>query len=323
MDYIDLHCDTLLLKNFPDRPETLASNTWSVDFTRLRAGGCIAQFFAVFLPTPNYFRKNRLPQPSDWNYTLARIQDLREELDANDSNIRFAGDLSDLLSNRMAERMSAFLTIEDGRLLDGRLENIDRLYSLGIRLITLTWNNPNCLGFPHASNREDMGKGLTAFGRDAVSYMQQKGLIVDVSHLSDGGFWDVVETSVRPIIASHSNARSICNHTRNLTDEMIRALANTGGGAGLNLGPDMLSETAGSSRLEDMIAHIQHFISVGGEDFPMIGTDFDGIHGKLEIPSCDEMPKLFSALERAGLTSNQIEKVAYGNAMRILNECLS
>jgi len=321
MDYIDLHCDTLLLKNFPNQPDTLQQNRWSVDFQRMAAGNCIAQFFAVFLPTPNYFRKNGLTQPSDWEYVLSRVSDLRAELAAQ-TDVRFADGADSLLKNRAEGKRSAFLTIEDGRLLDGKLENIDRLHTLGIRLITLTWNNVNCLGFPHSGDPDEMARGLTAFGREAVPYMQQKGIIVDVSHLSDGGFWDVLKASRKPVIASHSNARTVCRHTRNLNDEMIRALAENGGGSGLSFAPAMLSETAGASRIEDMTAHILHFIKIGGEDFPMIGTDFDGIHGELEIPSCEQMPRLFDALEKAGLTARQIEKIAWGNAERVIHDAM-
>lgn len=320
MAYIDLHCDTLLLKNFPDRPDTLAENSWSVDFRRMRTGGCAAQFFAVFLPTPNYFRKNGLPRPDDWDYVRARIADLQEELQAHTDSIAFAGSAEELLRNRQSGRMSAFLTIEDGRLLEGNLENIPLLHSMGIRLISLTWNDPNCLGYPHSAQPEEMAKGLTPFGKEAVLEMQRNGIVVDVSHLSDGGFWDVLRLSERPVVASHSNARAVCGHTRNLTDDMIRALAEKGGASGLNFAPEMLSQTAGRSCIQDMIAHLQHFIQVGGEDFPMIGTDFDGIHGDLEIPSCGEMPLLFQAMKKAGMTERQIEKIAFGNALRIIQE---
>lgn len=322
MQYIDLHCDTLLIRNFKRPSETLAHNTWCVDFQRMRQGKCAAQFFAVFLPTPNYFRKNQLPLPDDWDYAAARINDLKEELTDCRCDIRPAHNAEELLSNLHSDYCSAFLTIEDGRLLAGKLENIDRLYDMGVRLMTLTWNNPNCLGFPHSSDPSKMSLGLTKFGHQAVSAMQEKGIIVDVSHLSDGGFWDALQISKKPIIASHSNARALCNHTRNLSDEMIRALAQSGGGSGLNLAPEMLCAAGGKSRIKDMVRHICHFINVGGEDFPMIGTDFDGMHGDLEISSCSQMPLLFDALEKAGLTQAQIEKVAFKNALRIIHDTL-
>lgn len=322
MQYIDLHCDTLLIKNFKSSSETLAHNTWCVDFQRMRQGKCAAQFFAVFLPTPNYFKKNQLPLPDDWDYATARINDLKEELTNCCSDIRLAHNAEDFIANLHSGHSSAFLTIEDGRLLGENLDNINKLYALGIRLITLTWNNPNCLGFPHSSDPGKMSLGLTKFGHQAVRAMQEKGIIVDVSHLSDGGFWDALQISQKPIIASHSNARALCNHTRNLSDEMIRALAQRGGGSGLNLAPEMLCAAGGKSRIEDMVRHICHFINVGGEDFPMIGTDFDGMHGDLEISSCAQMPLLFDALEKAGLTQTQIEKLAFKNALRIMNDTL-
>lgn len=323
MNYIDFHCDTLLLKNFPDRPDTLDKNSWCVDFTRMKQGDCAAQFFAIFLPTINYFARNHLPRPTDWEYVVLRHHDILKELDLHRDKIAFAGSLQEHQNNRQNGRMSAFLTIEDGRVLAHDLAGVDRLHSMGIRIITLTWNNPNCLGAPQSADPAKMNMGLTAFGRQAVCYMQEKGILVDVSHLSDGGFWDVVRCSKKPFIASHSNCRALCSHPRNLSDEMITALANAGGGAGLNFSPELLSASAGGSRIEDMIAHIWHFIRVGGEDFPMIGTDFDGMHGVLEIASSAEMPKLFEALEKAGLNSCQIEKIAFKNAERVINDAIA
>lgn len=164
--------------------------------------------------------------------------------------------------------------------------------------------------------------GLTEFGRQAVEAMQDAGIVVDVSHLSDGGFWDVLEVSRRPVVASHSNARAVCGHSRNLSDDMIRALANRGGASGINLSPEMLCASGDKSRISDMVRHTLHFINVGGEDFPMIGTDFDGVHGELEIASCAQMPKFFEALEKTGLTAAQIEKLAYGNALRVIREAM-
>jgi membrane dipeptidase len=320
MQYIDLHCDTLLLKNFPDKPDTLARNTWNVDFEKMKKGNCLTQFFAVFLPTPDYFRKNSLPIPDDWDYAAARIADLKLEVSQHPDHIRMAYGYDDICSNRNDGCMSAMLTIEDGRLVNGDPDNICRLYDMGVRLITLTWNNPNCMGFPQTSDPERMALGLTDFGKQSVEVMQDKGIIVDVSHLSDGGFWDVMKISRRPVVASHSDSRELCPHTRNLTDDMIRALADRGGACGINFFPDMLCGAGGVARISDMIRQLRHLIDVGGEDFPMIGTDFDGFDGEVEIGSCDKMPLLFEAMEDAGFSADQIEKIAHRNALRIIRE---
>jgi membrane dipeptidase len=167
-----------------------------------------------------------------------------------------------------------------------------------------------------------MQKGLKAFGKDAVAVMNDIGIIIDVSHLSDGGFWDVVYLTKRPFVASHSNCRAIAPHRRNLSDEMIRALANKGGVMGLNFyGPFLNADASGKeSRIIEMLRHIKHMINVGGSELPAIGTDFDGMDGSFEIGDCSKMQLLFEAMEGEGFTIGQIEKVAYKNAERVIKE---
>ena len=138
----------------------------------------------------------------------------------------------ELKQNQDAGKISAFLTIENGSLIDGKMDKIREIYDLGVRLVTLTWNDDNCLGHCHSQKPEEMSRGLTGFGKEAVRYMQELGILVDVSHLSDGGFRDVAEASRRsgvPFVASHSNCRALAPATRNLTDAMIRELAECGG----------------------------------------------------------------------------------------------
>ena len=164
-----------------------------------------------------------------------------------------------------------------------------------------------------------MQKGLKPFGFEVVEQMNSLGMLIDVSHLSDGGFWDVLSTSSKPIVASHSNARALCEHPRNLTDDMIRALAEKGGVIGLNFYPYFVNP-AGHASVSALAEHALHLFYIGGEDSVAIGTDFDGFDGVeiLEIEKAEEMERLWEALKAKGFTEAQIERIAYGNVKRVL-----
>ena len=204
------------------------------------------------------------------------------------------------------------------------MERIDKLYQMGVRLITLTWNDDNCFGHSHAKDAGRMQLGLTPFGKEAVTYMTERGILVDVSHLSDGGFYDVAELVKGPFVASHSNCRELAPATRNLTDDMIRILAEHGGVCGLNFYPPFLNTDPVDkvSRIERMCEHVKHLVNVGGIECVGIGTDFDGIEGNLEIADCMEMEKLFDALQKTGFSEDALEKIAYKNVERVIREVM-
>lgn len=317
MRYIDLHCDTLMGAYLAKKDDLYQLPDTSVDIQRLQQVGAGAQFFAIFLP----------PRPDDrfledeayiraaseiWHTTAHRHP---EEC----ALCKSARDYKNAVANN---KVGMFLTIEDGRSVKGDLQNLQRYWDMGVRLISLTWNFENCFGYPNSPNKIEMDKGLKDFGRDAVAYMNQLGMIVDVSHLSDGGFWDVLQLSSKPVVASHSNARAITPHPRNLTDDMILALAKQGGVAGLNFCPYFLGESieCQQSRVADMVRHVQHLLNVGGEDLLALGSDLDGIGGQLEIDSCHKMDMLWNALSAAHIGDDVIEKMAEKNILRVIEE---
>ena len=154
--------------------------------------------------------------------------------------------------------------------------------------------------------------------------MNELGMIVDVSHLSDEGFYDVAAVSEKPFIASHSNARALAGCSRNLSDDMIRLLAEQGGVTGLNFAPGFLEEDFYSkeSRIERMTAHANYIVNCGGEEVLALGSDLDGVGGRLEIPSPDKMDLLWEGLKKAGLTERQIELAARKNAERVIGEIM-
>lgn len=185
----------------------------------------------------------------------------------------------------------------------------------------MTWNYENCIGYPNSLDNDVMRKGLKHFGFEVVERMNELGMIIDVSHLSDGGFFDVIKHTRRPVIASHSNAREITRVPRNMTDEMMHILADKGGIMGLNFHPYFLGKD-NVSKIEHMIKHIKHIKNKAGIDTVALGSDFDGIEGKLEISNIGEIKKLIIELENSGFNQDEIEKICYVNAQRIIVECL-
>ena len=346
--YIDLHCDTLLHGYSRRRNEIYACEDTMLDVKRLRKAGAKAQFFAIFFPPkepPKHLPHDReasggtnsSPEKKagkphfrppviadDLEFFKQAREILISTIAQHPDELAFAGDLSEMEKNFAEGKLSAFLTLEDGRAVEGSLERLRWFYGQGVRLITLTWNFPNCFGNPNSGDEEKMKLGLTQFGQEAVREMNRLGMLVDVSHLSDGGFWDVARISKKPFVASHSNCRALTDHPRNLTDEMIRALAEHGGVAGLNFAPEFVAGDGQGriSSVERLCLHAQHLLKTGGEDVVAIGTDFDGIEGTLEIGEPTQMYRLFEKLKMYGFTERQIEKAAYRNVERVIRDTL-
>lgn len=312
MNAIDLHCDTMskLVEAGPDI--ILRENALNVDIRKLQAGNFTAQFFALFID----MAKTENPL----EYCLRMVDRFHQELAANQDAIRLATNHAELLKNQSEGKLSAFLTIEEGGALKGSLSNLQNFYRLGVRLLTLTWNYPNELGFPNALV-DCRDKGLTEFGREVVVEMNRLGMLIDVSHLSDQGFYDVAETSRHPFIASHSNARAITGHARNLTDEMIRLLAERGGVTGLTFARAFLADPP-SSQVEDIVRHAKHIYQVGGIDVIALGSDFDGTKPPMEVADSSEIGKLIAGLTQAGFSDGEVEKICFGNAMRLICQVL-
>ena len=216
--------------------------------------------------------------------------------------------------------MAALLTVEDGGIISEDMKRLDTLYKMGIRMMSLTWDYSNSLGHPNLPETRD--RGLTTFGHDVIARMNELGMIIDVSHLSDKGFWEIIHESKKPIVASHSNARRVMEHRRNLDDKMIQALGNSGGVMGLNFCPYFVADKEDNLYVEDLVKHVHHIVNVGGTECAAIGTDFDGMNGKLEIRHIGEMDKLWDALLKSGMNQDAVEKIFWGNAKRVFKDVL-
>lgn len=195
MKYIDMHCDTLMEAFFAGREDICEFPKAMVDLKRMEKGECMAQFFAVFLPCDDIWEWYQKKPVSDDEYILACENVFHTSIKRNADILAYAGSEGDILENQKKGRMSAVLTMEDGRPVQGKMERLEDFYKRGFRLISLTWNDKNCFGSPNSRKAEIMKEGLTSFGKDAVARMNELGMLVDVSHLSDGGFYDVAEIS--------------------------------------------------------------------------------------------------------------------------------
>lgn len=307
---IDLHCDTIMqLLDHPDSGD-LYRNTWKIDIEKLQKAHSKVQDFALFV---------NLGKTND---PYGRYEEMRNlctsQIHLYGEHIQHVLSYQDVESVYESGKIGALMSIEEGGVLGGDLDKLKQAYQDGVRLITLTWNYPNGLGEPHCGEQH---KKLTPKGIEFVEAMQDLGIIVDCSHLNDAGTEQLGDILDVPFIASHSNAREVTAHTRNLPDNLIKLIANKGGVIGLNFAQSFLG-TSPVSRIEDIVKHGLYLINKGGEDVVALGTDFDGIKPNTEIRDASEMYRLYDAFKEAGLSVEQCEKLFWKNADRLLKEIL-
>ncbi len=313
MPVIDLHCDTVC--EMLDRSQPLFENDLKVSIKKLRSGGVFCQFFAMYLEL------NRYP---DSQAAFERIRDMYRlfcrEIDANSAQIAHARSAKELERITAAGKIAAILTVEEGGVCQ-TIEQLHELFEMGVRLITLTWNFENSIGYPNSDDKSVMNSGLKPFGMEFVDEMQRLKMLVDVSHLSDGGFWDVARRAKKPFVASHSNARALCPHRRNLTDEQLKAIAEKGGVVGINFYPAFLGNDS-VGRISRIIEHISYIRSVAGAETVALGSDFDGFFAVSELDNSADFPILAAKLERAGFSDDEIEKIFFKNALRVIRDVI-
>lgn len=312
MKIIDWHCDTILEMYYKD--ERLLSNSLSVDIDKLKKGDVTSQFFALYID---------LKKDHDHFEFCNRLGDLfLHEIEKNEQYILHTTNYDEMIKANDEGKIAAFLTIEDGGALSGKIENLQHFYDKGVRLITLTWNYENEIGYPNLFTYYGIkNDGLKPFGEEVIYEMNRLGMIIDASHLSDEGFYKLVDLSKYPFVASHSNARAITDHSRNLKDDMIKLLSEKGGIMGLNFSPDFLGEEK-TSKVANMIKHLKHIYDVGGIDVIALGSDFDGIERNLEIDDASQWYKLLNELKKSGFKESEIDKITYGNSARVIKDIM-
>ncbi len=327
MKIADMLCDTISAlweSRREGKPQRLSQNSLHVDLVKMKQSGYLLQSFAMFVDL-----KKDL---DSFEYVLDLIRVFYEELLENKNDIGVIKTYDELMENERCGRLSALLTIEEGGCCKGDIKKLERLYELGARMMTLTWNYQNELANPNIFSEQrnaegfalfDGSRGLTETGFAFVERMEELGIIIDVSHLSDAGFWEIADCTKKPFVASHSNARALCGHARNLDDDMIREIAERGGVMGLNYYGCFLNQRYDdNSTVERIAEHARYIVNVGGSECLGLGSDFDGISGRLEMEDCSQMYKLFDALKKAGFSEDGMEKIAYRNVLRVYREML-
>ena len=360
MKVIDMHCDTiseLLMRKENGNQEELRRNSLHIDLQRMRESRYLLQNFALFVP----LEEGRDP----WERVCALYGHYQEELERNRDILAPVLTFPDIARNEAAGKMSALLTVEEGGVCRGEMGKLRELYRMGVRMITITWNFDNEMGHPNFSpglrprmkevmkafractpgtedwkerQREaqavfdrykhipNLTEGLTEKGREMVAEMELLGIIPDVSHLSDAGFYDVLEVTKKPFAASHSNARAVCPCVRNMTDHMIARLSERGGVMGLNFCADFLEEKPVGKQnpgtMEAVVRHAKHIANTGGIEVLGLGSDFDGIDTHEELRGVQDMEKLWDALRKGGFSEEQLDRIFYKNVLRLYQDTL-
>lgn len=305
----DLHCDTALtlLGETCNEAGSLKKNELHIDLERAAKLEAYCQCFACFT-TPMMQEWNRLSPIVIFERELATIQ---REVDKNKGLIAMAYSMAEVEANREKGKMSALLTIEGPAGFDFDPELLENLYQIGFRASTLGWNEQNVLTGSNVT-----GGGLTDRGREYLKEAQRLGMLVDVSHISDEAFWDIMDCTQAPVIASHSNSRALCGHSRNLTDDMFRAICRTGGVAGINQFGEFLGE---APTLDTVCDHIFHFLDLDptGKHIAL-GGDLDGCEKLSQgFEGIQSYPILAARLVERGLDEGMVRDIFWNNARNV------
>jgi len=293
MQYFDLHCDTLY-KAVCDN-SSINNSGYEVSVN----SGCNfdkwCQCMAVWIPDSLAQSKRLGIFKKAYNLLM------------RDSN-EFA--ISPFYNKDLKKHHKFIFTLENSAIVDNDLKNISMLAEHGVKMATLTWNDSNCIG----GGADTQETGLTDFGKECIEEFENQQIIIDVSHASDRTFYDVMECATKPIAASHSNSRTVCNHRRNLTDTQFIEIVRRNGIVGINFHKDFLSINRDSASLSDVIKHTEHFLSLGGENVICIGSDFDGADPIKELSNINKIQNLYESFLKIGYNEQLVQKIMYNNA---------
>lgn len=311
---IDTHTDTPLW--FKDGYSIGLRKDNMVSIQKMEEGKLDAQFLAAFIWQG---KRDEASSRKAVEKTTHLIQSIYQEVEKHKDYCSIAITEEDLIRLKSEGKKAFFIGIENGYAIGKDLKNIEKFKQLGVNYITLchSYDNDICHSSTHT---EDATKGLTPFGREVVKEMNRLGIMIDVSHTSEGTFWEVIKESKRPIIASHSSARALCDHDRNLTDEQLRALAQNGGVAQLCLLDAYINKDRSAATVCDAANHLDHMIKVAGIDHVGVGTDFDGGGGLRGCKGDNDLINLTIKMIEKGYTEEDLKKIWGGNLLRVMKE---
>jgi len=305
---VDAHCDTLTMA--VNSNTCIYENNLHWDIKRAMDYDGFVQFMAIFqnpdIVRPTYERAIQY---------IHKAESFEKEY----PQFRICRSFHDIREGLAQKKVCALLTIEGGEALGGQTDNLHKLYDKGIRCITLTWNYANELG---DGAKESRHGGLTPFGCGVVRLMQEKGMLVDISHADEKTFWDCINLSAKPMIASHSNARAVYDNPRNLKNDQLKAIADTGGVIGINFYTKFIDKP-GHVDTEALIRHIEHICEITGYDAVGLGADFDGMESLPEdVKGVENLDIIFNKLASMNYSESVIRKIAGENYLRVLSEIL-
>lgn len=309
MDYFDLHCDTAL--HLLDTGEMLEKATGHISLEKAEPIDRYAQVFALFV-------HDKFSGEATWQQYRKERACMHRQLLRNTDTTKLCTDAQELEEALLTGRRAVILSIENGAALGGQLSRVEEVARDGVRLLTLTWFRENELGYGSGC-----GSGhLKPFGYEVLKECRRVGIIPDISHLSDDGVADVFAADDGVLIATHSDARAVTNHYRNLTDEMIAELIRREGLIGLNFAKDFLHTPGENASLDDIYRHIYYFLERGCEKTLCFGSDFDGAHLPSGIDSIASIPPLFTYLQKRGLPDNVLYDIFFENALHFFRAAL-
>lgn len=308
---VDGHCDTIQVAL--DKKVDIEDESLSFNLKQAIEKAPILQMTAAFV-NPSY--ENSFQRASN---IISHFERQLQKYPNYLLQIRTSKDIKTIIEEK---KIGCLLTIENGRAIENKLENVDYFYDKGVRVMSITWNEDNLLGCGALTKYDN---GLTEFGRQYIKELNKKGIIVDVSHSSEKTFWNAINTSEKPIVATHSCCYSLCNHPRNLKDDQIRAIAQNKGIIGVCYCTQFLSETqiAGATEIAQHIAYIANLVGV---DYVGLGSDFDGLekeHIPTDLKNIGQINNLINALMDIGFNKNEIEKIMGINWLKVLERELN
>jgi len=320
---IDLHCDSLIDLKYTgldlkyagpgnkDTLDTLDDSKRVLSLSSIPEDVAWAQFFAVFI-------SDELKGKKAIEFFELNRDNFYRQMEKFEDRVKPCRTANDMAEVWASGKTAAFLTVENGSALAGDLSRAKTLADEGVKAITLVWNGENEIGSGHTTDH-----GLSNFGKAIIPELEKQKIIVDVSHLNDPGFADLLKIVKKPFMATHSNARSICSHKRNLTDEMIKEMISRDCLIGLNYVVTFIRDDGDVKSLDDLFLHVEHFFKLGAEKNLALGSDFDGA----TLPDCLNTPTksagLYQYFLSRGLTKEQSEGIMYKNAQNFFKKNLS
>lgn len=312
MKIVDMHCDTLI-EGWRHPEKSFYDGDFSINLKLLKENHSLLQFFAMYLS------RNEMKTMDPYDILKGIHGYYTKQMELHKDLIRPVYSVEDVMKNKEEGVLSSLLTVEDGVFIDGKIERIQEVYDMGVRLITLMWGFENTVGFPCMDDPEIHMKGLKPFGIEVVEKMNDLGMIIDVSHMSEGGFYDVAKYSKQPFVASHSCARALCNHRRNLTDDQLKVLGEKGGFVGVNFECSFLKEGSSRATVDQVVEHLEYMKNKAGIDTIGFGSDFDGIDDNGEMENYSGFNKILTAME-SKFTYDEIDKITHLNALRVMKD---